>query len=200
MQISVSSEGSADLLSTDEGKYLVSAEQQERVSSLMAEAIQDAEPCEDRSEFEELNCDNGVEMFFFPDENQLRNISLNDKKLKKVAETSGTPTESSGVSRSSSEEWRFKPRRESESSNELRDILNFESNVLSMSYMGEDEATEALPQIREELGEVPCKVPNKEHDSRSRKSSFGYEDDFDIIGDEEKATIVSYCLLYRCYN
>ncbi|XP_055377404.1 autophagy-related protein 2 homolog B isoform X2 [Condylostylus longicornis] len=206
---STSNENSADLLSVEEPlptNLEISAKQQERVSALMAEALQETVfPKKGSKDDDKIKTEKGVELFFFPDETnqhvlkdkenllQGQEKSSNEIEPEKILaedERKSTTENYSTVSRSSSEEWRFnKPRRESESSNELRDLLNFETSVMSMSYMADDEVVEALPQIREELGEIPCKVSTKDISSHSRKSSISLDDDFYFVAEEEKALL-----------
>ncbi|XP_055908295.1 autophagy-related protein 2 homolog B isoform X2 [Eupeodes corollae] len=180
----------------------ISARQQERVNLMMAEAVQ--ETVSSRAALDEdaeHRFDRGVEVFFFPDESNQGALEKNsastsspgvDKKLDvPVSSSSGEQIKVSpvpGLSRtnSSSDEWAYQAIRHSGSSNELQDLLNFETSVMKNSYINQeddDDAVEALPQVREELGDVKQteKIPPV------MKSSMGLDDDFCVIADEEKS-------------
>lgn len=191
----------ADLLSMREcatSNPEISPEQQERVNQMVADAVQETVRSPSHSsEISDIRYDErGVEVFYFPDETQQ---FPGEKKFRDISPSamstspSRTNTPHKLQYRSASDEWGFRIRRESESSNELRDLLNFEENVMRRSYMvdneeniqfGEDdEVVEALPQIREELGEII-------HNQKVRFHS-DLDDDYCVIGDEERIAMVS---------
>lgn len=199
----------------------ITAKQQERVNTLMAEALQETVNIASESEPDDLNelklNDRGVEVFFFPDETQQLkklkeekqdDMSISDSSSTLKPSTSTTTTMTfegkrsdispstkeviSNTSKSDPDEWNFDINRDSETdSNELKDLLNFETSVMCKSYNVHEEAVEALPQIRQELGEVNYNIQSKQANERqSRKNSFTIEDDFYFIPDEDKTYMV----------
>lgn len=198
----------ADLLSMKEcatSNPEISPEQQERVTQMVADAVQETVRSPSATDdFSELRYDErGVEVFYFPDETHQ---FPGDKKFRDMSPSSMSTSPSRANTphklqhRSTSDEWGFRARRESESSNELRDLLNFEENVMKRSYMvdsedniavgDDDEVVEALPQIREELGEII-------HHQKVRFHS-DLDDDYCVIGDEERIAMVSSIKVYDC--
>lgn len=196
----------ANLFSMKERKSSVpeiTARQQERVNMLMAEAVQETvrSSSADVDEDAEHKFDRGVEVFFFPDENNQSleknspGVSGQEKPTSStnVGEQAKASPLPPGLSRtnSSSDEWAYQAIRHSGSSNELQDILNFETSVMKNSYNNknndndDDDAVEALPQVREELGDL--KQQAMERIPAIMKSSMGLDDDFCVIADEEKS-------------
>ncbi|XP_055847231.1 autophagy-related protein 2 homolog A [Episyrphus balteatus] len=176
----------------------ISARQQERVNMMMAEAVQETVRSNATlDEDAEHKFDRGVEVFFFPDESNqgldkdaTPTAAVGDKKLDAPSlsgeQNKASPVQGLSRTNSSSDEWAYQAIRHSGSSNELQDLLNFETSVMKNSYINQeddDDAVEALPQVREELGDVKQveKIP------AAMKSSMGLDDDFCVIADEEKS-------------
>lgn len=188
----------------------VTPKQQQRVNSLMAEAMEESMSLQsnnsDLSRDDQLLADGeGVEVFFFPDEDQTRAaaqkklannlISDNSNKRRFVSDDDSLSIDegSSIPSSYQDDDHYLKPRQFDETSEDnvsyttdVRELLNFECSVMGLQKEhDDDEVVETLPQVTMDLGDV-SKLANKVDKSPQRKVSSDTDDDFCFIADEEK--------------
>lgn len=154
----------------------------------------------------------GVEVFFFPDEAQKAKAEALKKEEKRAIDVGEEMLEETPKPDSFNETMAkreepaltdrllpgpaqftqsyYNQRRDSECSDEMRDILNFETSIMAASYMKEDESVEAVPQVTEELGKVTIAPPPPPSCFPKRMSS-DTDEEYCMIAEEEKAAFVS---------
>uniref|UniRef100_A0A1Q3FUU4 Autophagy-related protein 2 n=2 Tax=Culex tarsalis TaxID=7177 RepID=A0A1Q3FUU4_CULTA len=192
----------------------VTPKQQQRVNTLMAEAMEESMSLQstfsDSSRDDQLLADGeGVEVFFFPDEDQNRaaarkklvnNLVSDHSNKRRFAsdDDSLSIDEGSSVPSSYQDDDHYLKQRPFDDRNEdtgsvnteMRELLNFECSVMGMQKEeDEDEGVEALPQVTMDLGDVrkhPTNVDNKSASGVARKVSSDTDDDFCFIADEER--------------
>ncbi|XP_029712827.1 autophagy-related protein 2 homolog A [Aedes albopictus] len=188
----------------------VTPKQQQRVNSLMAEAMEESMSFQsnssDLSRDDQLVADgDGVEVFFFPDEDQTRaaaqkkltnNLISDNSNKRRFASDDDSLSIDEGSSIPSSyqdDDHYLKQRQFDEQSEDnvsyntdVRELLNFETSVMGLhKEHDDDEAVEALPQVTMDLGDV-SKLTHKLEKSPQRKVSSDTDDEFCFIADEEK--------------
>ncbi|XP_065094861.1 autophagy-related protein 2 homolog A-like [Ochlerotatus camptorhynchus] len=196
----------------------VTPKQQQRVNSLMAEAMEESLSLQstnsDLSRDDQLLADGeGVEVFFFPDEDQTRaaarkklinNLVSDNSNKRRFASDDDSLSIEEGSSIPSSyqdDDHYLKQRPFDEQSEdtasvntEMRELLNFECSVMGLQkeHDDDDEVVEALPQVTMDLGDVnkfggsSTKLESAIENSPHRKVSSDTDDDFCFIADEEK--------------
>ncbi|XP_058813814.1 autophagy-related protein 2 homolog B [Topomyia yanbarensis] len=196
----------------------VTPKQQQRVNTLMAEAMEESiyiqNSTGDSSREDQLLTDGeGVEVFFFPDEDQNRaaarkklvnNLVSDHSNKRRFASDDDSISIEEGSSVPSSfqdDDFYLKQRQLDERSEdtgsvntEMRELLNFECSVMGLEKErdDEDEVVEALPQVTMDLGDVtkfdssPSKLLSNTAKSDQRKVSSDTDDDFCFIADEER--------------
>ncbi|KAL1379044.1 hypothetical protein pipiens_003861, partial [Culex pipiens pipiens] len=209
------SEQEADLLPVKPSQSApeVTPKQQQRVNTLMAEAMEESMSLQstfsDSSRDDQLLADGeGVEVFFFPDEDQNRaaarkklvnNLVSDHSNKRRFTSDDDSLSIDEGSSVPSSyqdddhylKQRPFDDRSEDTGSvnTEMRELLNFECSVMGMQKeQEEDEAVEALPQVTMDLGDVrkhPTNV-DKAASGVARKVSSDTDEDFCFIADEER--------------
>lgn len=181
-----SAEGQAQLLPvTSNQQNAVTESQQKRVNTLMEEAMKD-NLATNRPTLTELSSfDDDVEVFCFPDE-----ASYKVKFNKAIPSMAQLRSKSLCEPNTSLEEFFDKepsphaPQEDSVSTNtEMEDVLNFESAAMSDAPIRR-ESTETLPQVATELGSIVTQSHSKT--VITRKVSSDTDDEFCIIGDEER--------------
>lgn len=210
------SEQEADLLPVKPSQSApeVTPKQQQRVNTLMAEAMEESMSLQstfsDSCRDDQLLADgDGVEVFFFPDEDQNRaaarkklvNNLVSDHSNKRrftSDDDSLSIDEGSSVPSSYQDDDHYLKQRPFDDhsedtgsvNTEMRELLNFECSVMGMQKeQEEDEAVEALPQVTMDLGDVrkhPTNVDNKAASGVARKVSSDTDEDFCFIADEER--------------
>lgn len=210
------SEQEADLLPVKPSQSApeVTPKQQQRVNTLMAEAMEESMSLQstfsDSSRDDQLLADGeGVEVFFFPDEDQNRaaarkklvnNLVSDHSNKRRFTSDDDSLSIDEGSSVPSSyqdddhylKQRQFDDRSEDTGSvnTEMRELLNFECSVMGMQKEQEDdEAVEALPQVTMDLGDVrkhPTNVDSKAASGVARKVSSDTDEDFCFIADEER--------------
>lgn len=188
----------------------VTPKQQQRVNVLMAEAMEESMSLQstnsDLSRDDQLVADGeGVEVFFFPDEDQTRaaaqkklmnNLISDNSNKRRFASDDDSLSIEEGSSIPSSyqdDDNYLKQRQFDEQSDDnvsyntdVRELFNFERSVMGLQKDNEeDEVVEALPQVTMDLGDV-SKVANKFDKNPPRKVSSDTDDEFCFIADEEK--------------
>lgn len=207
------SELEADLLPVKPSQSApeVTPKQQQRVNTLMAEAMEESmslQSCSDSSRDDQLLADGeGVEVFFFPDEDQNRaaarkklvnNLVSDHSNKRRFAsdDDSLSIDEGSSVPSSYQDDDHYLKQRPFDDhsedtgsvNTEMRELLNFECSVMGLHKVeDDDEAVEALPQVTMDLGDVR-KHPNvgKPAAGVARKVSSDTDEDFCFIADEER--------------
>ncbi|XP_055588438.1 autophagy-related protein 2 homolog A [Uranotaenia lowii] len=193
----------------------VTPKQQQRVNSLMADAMEESlslpSSGSDPSRDDQLLADGeGVEVFFFPDEDQSRaavdkkmasNLVSDNSNKRRFASDDDSLSIDEGSSIPSSyqdDDNYLKQRQFDENSEdngsvntEMRELLNFECSVMGLQSEKDDveETVEALPQVTMDLGDV-SKYAGKSVTTGDniyhRKVSSDTDEDFCFIVDEEK--------------
>ncbi|XP_058467736.1 autophagy-related protein 2 homolog A [Malaya genurostris] len=196
----------------------VTPKQQQRVNTLMAEAMEESlfiqNSTSDSSREDQLLADGeGVEVFFFPDEDQNRvasrtkmvnNLISDHSNKRRFASDDDSLSIEEGSSVPSSfqdDNFYLKQRQLDERSDdtgsvntEMRELLNFECSVMGLEKERdeEDEVVEALPQVTMDLGDVnkfdrsSSKHISNMSKNEPRKVSSDTDDDFCFIADEER--------------
>lgn len=191
---------------------VVTPKQQERVNTLLSEAMQESIRIVSDSSEDEGAFNTGVEVFFFPDEAQKAKAEALKKEEKRAIDVGEEMLEETPKPDSFNETMAkreepaltdrllpgpaqftqsyYNQRRDSECSDEMRDILNFETSIMAASYMKEDESVEAVPQVTEELGQITIAPPPAPSCFTKRMSS-DTDEEYCMIAEEEKAAFTN---------
>lgn len=188
--------------------------QQERVNSLMADAMEESirierTSSEDDDAEEEMTPlqDIGVDVFFFPDETNTALLEQQQKmRTARKSECLSTSMRSESVTSLDSFERANLMRKKSESSSlgdgsgspmfgdkdsdsytDLKDLLDFETSEMKLKSAIETEVMEALPQVTKDLGDIR-KVKAATPKPTPRKISTDTDDEFCFIAAEEKVS------------
>lgn len=182
-----SREMTADLLAVNAQNIPeVSEDQQQRVNQLMEEAMQDCfRAMPDKSSGNDLDGgDDDAETFYFPDEaqpNAKKHESvpgISSRKLSQISRSSSSLNRTDGEDDASSNITDCSRRQ----TTDLQDIIDFETSIMGLKSALENECTEAIPQVVDELGVIAEPLPKV----TNRRKSSDTDDDFCFIGDEER--------------
>lgn len=184
----------------------VTQSQQHHVNSLMADAMEESVYVPNEGAGSEMaigSDEGGVEVFFFPDEDErtrkkkeAQNRKLDSHKRRCASEDSISIDSSSYKD---DDDVFVRPYSEASEdtvtiNTEMRELLDFETSVMGLKSAEEPpEDYEALPQVKMELGDINQfdQPQTSAKQEKTRKVSSDTDDDFCFVAEEEKPMYVS---------
>lgn len=188
-QLMSSRELDADLLAVNAQVVPeVTEDQQQRVNQLMEEAMQDCVRVPEPSRGDADPTDDDADVFYFPDEEQPGQVAIPTEMG--ISSTSGLRRSSrssrsnTSLNREDEDNVSVQTDCSRRRTTDLQDIIDFETSIMGLKSVMETDVTESIPQVATELGTITTRKPPLSE--RNRKVSSDTDDEYCIIGEEEK--------------